>query len=363
MSSRSLDPKKHKALQPAHALWKLVDEQAAPYRFEANDRAAAVRWQKKTRAAFRSTLGFTDLPAAPLRARRIERVDKGDYVREKLMLRTSRDTLMPVYLLVPNHAPRPLPVVIAFHGHGYGVKDVVGLWEDGSERVSPDGLHKDFGVTLCQRGFAVAAPEISCFGERQSDFSYLSASQQAPTTCAHTAMLAMHLGGSVAGLRVYDAERLVDYLATRPEIDVARLGAMGLSGGGMHTLFSACVDPRIRACVISGYFSTFRDSIHAMHHCHCNYVHGLHRFGEMYDLIGLVAPRPVLIEAGTHDPIFPIQAVKKSVASARKVYDVFGARDQIQTDYFEGRHRINGQLAYDFLWQHLASHGLTAPST
>lgn len=63
--------------------------------------------------------------------------------------------------------------MLAFHGHGYGVKDIVGLWEDGSERFTPDGYHKDFALELCRRGFAVAAPEIACFGEKQTDFSTL----------------------------------------------------------------------------------------------------------------------------------------------------------------------------------------------
>lgn len=353
MTTKILNSRTPKALQPAHALLRMLDEQPAPHRFVANTRADALRWQKRTRTAFRKTLGFEKMPPAALEATRIERVDKGGYVREKLLLRTSRDTLMPVYLLIPKNTPRPLPVVLALHGHGYGVKDIVGLWEDGSERDAPDGLHKDFGVALCQRGFAVAAPEISCFGERFSDFSYLNGQQSAPTTCAHTAMLAMHLGGSAAGLRVFDGERLIDYLETRSELNTQRLGVMGLSGGGMHALFSACVDPRIRASVISGYYSSFRDSIHAMHHCHCNYVFGLHQFGEMQDLIGLLAPRPVLFEAGTHDPIFPIRAVKKSVAAARAVYRVFGSEGDIETEYFEGRHRIHGQRAYDFLWERL----------
>jgi dienelactone hydrolase len=262
---------------------------------------------------------------------------------------------MPVYLLLSKQALRPVPVVLAFHGHGYGVKDIVGLWEDGTERNTPDGYHKDFGVALCRAGFAVAAPEISCFGERSTDFSYLSAlpEQPVPTTCTHSAMLAFHLGISVVGLRVHDGMRLVDYLETRPDLDISRLGAMGISGGGMHTFFSACLDPRIRACVVSGYYSTFRDSILAMAHCACNFVPGLAEFGEMYDLAGLIAPRPLLVEAGTYDPIFPIDAVRRSVELARSVYAVFGAEDQIETDYFEGRHQISGRVAYDFLRQAL----------
>jgi hypothetical protein len=135
------------------------------------------------------------------------------------------------------------------------------------------------------------------------------------------------------------------------------MGAMGISGGGMHTFFSTCLDPRIRACVVSGYYSTFRDSILAMSHCACNFVPGLAPFGEMYDLVGLIAPRPMLVEAGTRDPIFPIAAVERSVARARQVYNVWGASDQVETDYFEGRHQISGRRAYDFLWERLVPEG------
>jgi dienelactone hydrolase len=258
-------------------------------------------------------------------------------------------------MLLPTRGPKRPPVVLAFHGHGYGVKDIVGLWEDGRERTNPDGYHKDFAVALARAGFAVAAPEISCFGERQTDFSYLNArlGQGAPSTCTHAAMLAFHLGISVLGLRVHDSMRLVDYLETRRDLDASRLGAMGISGGGMHTFFSTCLDPRIRACVVSGYYSTFRDSVLAMHHCACNFVPGLAAFGEMSDLAGLIAPRPMLVEAGTYDPIFPIRAVRQGVRAARRVYEAFDARDQVRTDYFEGRHQISGRKAYEFLGEQL----------
>jgi dienelactone hydrolase len=351
MSTVSLDARTIKSLQPAFALWREYHPEKARYRFHARTRAAATDWQRSTRRALAETVGFLDRPKVPFQSRLIERVDRGDHVREKILLHVAPDVQMPVYLLLPKQAVRPLPVMLAFHGHGYGVKDIVGLWEDGRERRTPDGYHADFALALCRRGFAVAAPEISCFGERQTDFSHLNTTigMGVPSTCTHAAMLAFHLGGSVVGMRVQEGRRLVDYLATRRELDTRRLGAMGISGGGMHTFFSAALDPRIRACVVSGYYSTFRDSVLAMQHCACNFVPGLQAFGEMHDLVGLIAPRPMLVEAGTYDPIFPVAAVRRGVTRARAVYRVFGCPENVQVDIFEGRHRIHGARAYDFL--------------
>jgi dienelactone hydrolase len=355
MTTKIMNNHELKSLQPAYGLWQFYHPDAAPHRFTAEAPQEARRWQRKTRRALELTLGFSNLPVAPLAPERVEIVDKGEYIREKWLLSTWEHATMPLYLLIPKGGG-PFPVTLAFHGHGYGVKDIVGLWEDGQERDMPEGYHADFAVALCKRGFLVAAPEISCFGERQTDFSYLNTTigQEIPSTCDHAAKLAFHLGGTVLGLRVHDARRLVDYLETRPEADIHRLGAMGISGGGMLTFFTTCLEERIRACVISGYYSTFQDSILAMNHCTCNFVPGLGLFGEMYDLAGLIAPRPLLVEAGTYDPIFPLAAVQRSVDITRqRVYRVFGAESQVALDIFEGRHRISGKLAFDFLYEKL----------
>ncbi len=356
MSTKLLSSSDYPQLQPSYGLWQRYDPASAPLRFQAATVAQAQEWQKRVRPALLDTLGFTDLPAAPLNPTLIERVERGDIIREKWLLQIWKGALMPVYLLFPRTGKPPFPAVLAFAGHGYGVKDILGLWENGEERLEPDGYQQEFGLELCRHGFLVIAPEISCFGERQTDYGYLDQAlgQPVPTTCEQTAHLAFHLGGSVVGLRVQEAIRLVDWLETCPEVDLGRLGAMGISGGGMHTLFSTCLDERIRACVISGYFSTFQDSILAMSHCACNFVPGLSRFGEMYDLIGLVAPRPVLIEAGRHDPLFPIAAVNAGVKIAReRVYRLWNAEQSFETDIFEGRHRISGRRAYDFLRERL----------
>lgn len=111
--------------------------------------------------------------------------------------------------------------------------------------------------------------------------------------------------------------RTIDYLATRPEEDLARLGEMGISGVGAQTYFSTACDNRIRACVIPGYFCDWRQSILIFHHCTCNFVPGLPGHGELSDFAGLIAPRPYLVEAGRRDTIFPINGVRASQCTKR----------------------------------------------
>lgn len=354
MTSHILQPATLPELQPTYELHARTAG-AARFPFTATTRAAAEAWQEACRAALAEAVGFLDDPAVPAAAQLIEEVDRGDFVRRKVVIRTAEHALMPVYLLLPKAAEGPRPVALAYAGHGYGVKDIVGLWEDGAERLTPDGYHKDFALELCRRGFVVAAPEIACFGERQTDYGYLDAllGQPQPSTCHNAATYAFMLGKSVVGMRVRDGMRLLDYLATLPEADTGRTVAMGISGGGMLTFFHTMLDTRIRACAISGYYSSFRDSILAMHHCTCNFVPGLLNLGEMADLVGLILPRPLLVEAGTRDPIFPIATVRASVERAREICAVLGGDGQrdVELDEFEGRHQISGRRAYDFLWQ------------
>lgn len=319
--------------------------------FTATTAADARAWQRRTRKRLAETLGFLDLERVELKPQVMHTVDRGDYVRRKIILRTTPWSDLPLYVLEPKSHGRK-PVVLALHGHGYGAADIVGLWEDGSERWEPEGYHKDFGCELAQRGFVVAAPEISCFGERTTNYDHLKKTLQ-PTTCHNAGTYAMMLGKSIAGLRVWEGMRVLDYLQTNKNAEVTRAGAMGISGGGLHTFFSAALDPRIKACVISGYFCNWRHSVLAMNHCTCNFIPGLMELGELSDLAGLIAPRPCLVENGTKDDIFPIQHVKKTVNQARRAWDVFGAGDALATDYFEGRHAIGGAKAYDFLANHL----------
>ena len=161
------------------------------------------------------------------------------------------------------------------------------------------------------------------------------------------------MGETMVAWRVYDVMRTMDWIETRPEIDAKRVGCMGISGGGTITTFASALEPRIRAAMISGYLNTFRDSVFSIPHCIDNYVPGILEWCEMYDVAGLIAPRPLFSEAGEKDDIFPVAASRASFERVKKVYEVLGKPDLAEQEIFQGEHSFCGRRGLPFLAQHL----------
>ncbi len=308
-------------------------------------------WRKGLKERIVERLGGFPADRTTLAVEASEATQHDGYSRQFVRFESSPDVVVPAWVLVPDRLQQPRAAVVAIHGHGYGVDDIVGINADGTDRAEPVGYHKDFAIALCRRGFVVIAPEVLGFGRRREE----NDKQQGPghSSCHDAALWGLMLGQPLLGRRVWDIMRTLDYLQTRPEVDPRRIGVMGISGGGTVTLFTAALEDRLQAAVISGYLCTFKESILSIDHCLCNYVPGLLEDAEMYDVAALLAPRPLLIEAGTRDEIFPLPAVEYSYSQVQKVYAALGVPDRIDKDVFEGEHQISGAKACDFLWHWL----------
>jgi hypothetical protein len=70
---------------------------------------------------------------------------------------------------------------------------------------------------------------------------------------------------------------------------------------------------------------------------------------EHVDIATLIVPRPLVVESGTRDPIFPVEVAREGVAQLRRTYGLCGAEDRLLHDVFEGEHEISGGVAYDAL--------------
>lgn len=275
----------------------------------------------------------------------VERAEKEDgYTRLRLTYLSEEGLRTPAYLLEPDGADARTPVVVCLHGHGYGCRDVVGLREGAS-------YQKRFALGVCRAGMIAFAPELAGFGELRLS-EELDGGKDEQSSCHRLAMNLLACGRTLLGVRVNQAMRAMD--AARTIHPGCTLGVMGISGGGTITALTAALDERVRACVISGYANTFERSILAMHHCVDNYWPDMVGQMEMPDLLCAFAPRPMLWETGSRDPIYPQAAALYAAQTVRACYDRQGAARSFEVDAFEGEHEVHGARAFSFLREHCA---------
>jgi len=321
-------------------------------RFQARTRADADAWQRTLREKLVELLGGFPAERAPLRPSTIETRTFAQYRREKIVFDSRPGVSVLAYVLTPANIGRaPAPVVICVPGHGRGVDDIVGIDERGHDRTDKAGYQHDFAIQAAEAGLAAVAIEPMGFGCRRDALNAERGLGQ--KGCEPIAGGALMLGQTLIGWRVWDIMRTIDYIATRPDLDAARVGCMGISGGGTATLFAAALEPRIRAAMVSGYLNTFRDSVGSLAHCVDNYVPGILNWAEMHDIAGLIAPRALFVESGERDRIFPVQASVESFRAVREIYRVFGAEDRIEQEVFPDEHAFWGRRGIPYVARHL----------
>ena len=319
--------------------------------FKADNRKDAEAWQKKLRAKVVELAGGFPHERSPLNYQSLEKRDFPQYTREKFVYYSRPGVAVLGYLLLPKNVARPVPAVVTIAGHGRGVDDIVGIDMFGKDRTQKEGYQFDYAIQLVEHGMASVAIEPMAFGCRRDPVTVKKG--VGAVSCQPAAGSALLLGETMIAWRVWDVMRAIDWIETRPELDAKRVGCMGISGGGTCTVFSSALEPRIKAAFVSGYLNTFRTCIMSVSHCIDNYIPGILNWAEMYDVAGLIAPRPLFAESGTKDPIFPLAGSEEGFARVKKIYEVFGASDRAQHEIFEGVHEFHGVKGLPFLAQSL----------
>ncbi|OPH46589.1 dienelactone hydrolase [Paenibacillus ferrarius] len=283
----------------------------------------------------------------------LEEMDCGTYIRKRVELSATPGLTFPAYVLVPKgFGKTKLPGVVAVHGHGYGSRQILGMHPDGSWDEGEPGIYHNFALEFVHRGMVVIAPDVVGFGERrlQSD---LKEDPNAPSSCYTMAAQLLMVGKTLTGLRIQEALCTLDYFSGLEEVDPEHIGIMGFSGGGLIAFIASVLDERLHATVLAGFPNTFKESILAVHHCLCNYTPGILNHAELPELISLIAPRPLFLESGLDDPIFPKEGFIKAVEVIQAAYTSIGKPDLLATDLFPGAHEISGRLSYDWMYAKL----------
>lgn len=299
-------------------------------------------WQQKLRRKLRQFIGDIPRERVPLNMRSLWKRNHRLGTIEKIVFTSEPYADVPAYVCLPRNMEPPYPFMICLQGHSTGMHNSIAVdINDETKAIKVDG-DRDFALGCMSRGLAALCIEQRSLGERCETLQ----EKVSPHGCHDAVMQGLMLGRTLLSQRVFDVDRAIDYLKTRGDVDFSCLGVMGNSGGGTVSLFSSALLPRIRFAMPSCYFCTFRDSIMSIYHCADNYIPGLYRYAEMADIMGLFAPRPVVVVAGKQDLIFPVSGVRKAFRHLKRIYRAAGAEKHCHLVIGNEGHRFYADLAW-----------------
>jgi len=270
-----------------------------------------------------------------------EPLNRDGYTVEKLTFQTRPGVRMTANLYIPEAAKnKKLPAILMVHGHWKGAK------QDPVVQSRCIGATKLGFVVLCVDAFGAGERGVgTALGEYHGDM---------------TAATLLPLGTPLSGMQVYENMRAVDYLLTRPEVDGDKLGITGASGGGNQTMYAGAWDKRLKCvvpvCSVGNYQAYLGPAC-----CMCEVVPGALKFTEEWAVLGLVAPRALMVINATQDSIqFSVGEAKKSLALTAPVFKLLGKPDNLQHAIFESPHdysKAMRETMYGFMTLHLKGEG------
>ena len=312
------------------------------------DRAGWERAVPRLREQLRASLGLARLPEArPRNVRTVGTLDRGAYAIEKLVYETLPGTEVPAHLYRPAKVEGKAPAVLFVPGHWYA-----------DSKTKAD--FQAFCANMARWGFVVLAYDPFGQGERGISIRDHRRTELLPAGVAQQAIVD------------FESSCALEVLRSRPDVDPARIGITGASGGGYNSWVMAALDPRIAVSVPVVGTSEFHEQIRVVRERdwydakeHCHFIPRLLRFANNHEFVAMIAPRPLMIIAAHNDHGFRIPGNREVSDYAKRLYAAVGAPEKV--GYFEDEAEGHGyqakkrEVAYGWFRKWLKGEGDGSP--
>jgi len=308
------------------------------------ERLATIEDLYKRRAYLREQMlkdlgGFPD--RTPLNARVVGVVERSAYKIEKIIFESQPHFYVPANLYLPKGGRPPYPAILYPLGHERGGK------------TNP--TWQQMLGSLATKGFVALTWDPIGQGERLQIYDEdLRESKVGDSTTEHTVVgtQCMLVGDHLARYTIWDGLRALDYLLSRKEVDPARIGLTGNSGGGTHTAYIAALDDRIHVAAPSCYITSWHLMLDTIgpQDAEQTFPFWLQQGIDYPDYLYAFAPKPYLVLSAIRD-FFPIAGARETFAEAEKVYSAIGAREKLgmfEADDGHGYNKTRRLAAYDW---------------
>ena len=268
------------------------------------------------------------LERTPLNPRTAGTIERKTYRIEKVIFESQPQVYVTAHLYVPSVGQPPFPGILAPLGH------------------TPNGkAYRNYQYlfqTLARKGYVVLAFDPFGQGERHQYLDPRTGKPRYGPTGEHSqaGRPLLLLGATFAQYRVWDGIRALDYLVSRPEVDSARIGCTGHSGGGTMTMYFCALEPRIHAAVeVQGNSENLAGPDYsppgAVADAEQNVIGGLAHGLDRGDLLAAFAPKPLLVcytpqDAGTtYSPRYE-EGTQEIFNELKSLYGALGAQEKVE---------------------------------
>jgi poly(3-hydroxybutyrate) depolymerase len=297
-------------------------------KFDTPDEWSALR--TALRHDLQKMLGLSPFPQRrDLRATVTGSIERGGVVVEKLHFQSLPGLYVTANFYRPAKVREPLPTILYLCGHSRQVENGVSF----GNKVG----YQHHGAWFARNGYCCLAIDTLQLGEIEGVHH---------GTHREGMWWWVSRGYTPAGVEAFNAMRALDYLETRTEVDRARIGVTGRSGGGAYTWWVAALDDRPACFVpVAGITDLANHVVDGCIEGHCDCMYMVNRLGWDFGVVAcLAAPRPCLLANSDRDPIFPLDGVIRIHSQVRQVYRQLDAVEKLGLTISEGPHKDTQEL-------------------
>lgn len=326
-------------------------------RYKGGTAADFSTWKQKTRPKVLATLGKFPAKVDPEPEMVVEWVE--DEVRKQRWLIEVQPHLSASFQInrpVGLRLGEKRPAILCWHGHGaYGKEPVMGNTSSPDLQLSVAAHNYNYGHAMAKAGFITYAIDWIGCGERNDSRKPHNLSHNGGRDWCNLYYLhATMLGMTSISINVAHGMAATDFACSLPHVDAARLGVMGLSGGGTMTTWTYFCDERFKAAEIICYCDQWAYfGMRDLNYCGMQVAPGLFALVDLPDLQGLLAPKPLLLDIGIYDTCFQVDTALPAARRVQEIYRGAGAAAKFEMDLFPGEHGWGGNRSHPFFTKFL----------
>ncbi|MBM3724209.1 MAG: hypothetical protein FJW40_02125 [Acidobacteria bacterium] len=297
-------------------------------RFELPRYATLAQWEARKahlRRQILSATGLLPMPArTPLNPRVDGKVERDGYTIENVVLETIPGYFLAGNLYRPASRTGKLPGILLPHGH----------WRNGRIENTQNYSGIALGANLARQGFVAFGYDMVGYND----------TSQTPHSFGQTPAEQLWAFNPYS-LQTWNSIRALDYLASLPDVDTARLGATGASGGGTQTFTLAAIDNRIAFAAPVNMVSAIMQGGSP-----CENISSLRLDTSNVEFAAMLAPKPQHLVAATGD--WTRNVPREEFPAIQAIYALYDRTANVTTEQFEAPHnyhRESRESVYRFL--------------